>query len=529
MRRPALILMMLILVLPAAYAQSVVEPGYDPPLTTKSALDAAVHPIPQETVAGYLTHLQSGAVFDVFEGQNALLKSVLSNSEKGEKVATGYEIDLDASALFTNPFTDGAGWVYLGSVTSLDALALRILVDLENLASGQELWLIDPTGPRAFGPFSASDHIDGGRWLPTVDGDTAVVMVKSASQALPDFSVIALSHFYKGFNETDLTKALSCNINIACETSTSILSVATAVGLMVVSDGTYDNALCSGTLINNADTTEFEPYFITANHCVPSAAEADQVDIVWDYEATACGANDPPSISSLPRSNGQSMLATSSVLDMTLIQLDTVPSGTNGRTYAGYSLNDVSVGQQVFGIHHPGGTHKRISYGAVRDTGVQSYLWESQIEVLWSQGVTENGSSGSGLFTAGSGPYLIGCLSNGPSHSCVDTSNNYDNFGSLQEFFPQISAYLTGNSSSTTSSSDCPAKVAFENDQKTLAQLRVFRDQGLGQFAWGRTVIAGYYQAAPFMAKVVDRSPLACSLFGLTARPFAVVGGFFSE
>jgi len=295
------------------------------------------------------------------------------------------------------------------------------------------------------------------------------------------------------------------------------------VGLMVISDGQFDNALCSGTLINNPDTPENEPYFLTANHCVANQQEALSVEVIWDYRASACDTNDPPALATLPRSNGANLLATNAIVDMTLIELDAVTAGAFGRTYVGYTIRDIVLGEPVVGIHHPQGSHMRISYGTVRKLDVRSYAWENQLEVLWTQGVTEAGSSGSGLFLADGTYLLVGCLSNGPSHSCVDTSGNFDNFASLKVFYPSVQSYLSGTNPGAVGPV-CPAKATFKSHPELLAHLRTFRDEGLRKLAWGNRLVDAYYKAAPVLARLVEQSPEARDAFMVASAPFATVG-----
>ena len=101
-----------------------------------------------------------------------------------------------------------------------------------------------------------------------------------------------------------MLKEASCNINIACESNAKLMQIASGVGVMVIPSTFGDQGLCSSTLMNNPDTEINEPYLMTANHCIESQEEAVNVDIIWDYRATACDTNDPPEWADFVREAG---------------------------------------------------------------------------------------------------------------------------------------------------------------------------------------------------------------------------------
>ncbi len=503
-----------------------------PPFSSVAEYQKSLHPLPQSALDQYMTGLGAGVVYDVFAGENDTLKSAFGDCAcKGDLAATGFETHLSGAALFGSVQPDAGRYAHLGAVTSVDALAVRLLLDLSGMVPGDVAWVVDPTGPRAFGPYTAATPGSDSLWSPTVEGDTAVLLVQSARSAAPAATVTGMSHFFTGFGDYLLkqTAQLPCHVNIECETQGIAQSVSSGVGVMVIPSGGFDQALCSGTLVNNPDTPWFEPYFFTANHCVDSQTMAASVDVIWDYRATECGKDDPPSLASLPRSSGVTLLTTNANLDLTLIELDDAPSGAFGRTFAGYTTRAITVGEAVTGMHHPNGSHMRISYGLVRETGVYRPLsYFNQIDVLWSQGVTENGSSGSGLFLDNGTFQIIGALSNGPQHSCFDTSNNHDFYGSLKNFYPQAQSWLSGTTPGTpgepASGGVCPAKAVFNGEPEVLDNLRAFRDKVMPVLPGGHAVRTAYYAAAPHLTRWVTASPLAAATFRSASMPVAWAG-----
>ena len=414
---------------------------------------APLDPVSQEQVEVYLGSIAAIHTFDLFEGQNDALKAVATDSSPLQ-VATGFPVDLTSADLFAEGFQEGSCSVHVAAVSSIDAEALRLRVDLSPLGPGEELWVIDPTAPRAFGPYGALDYVPGGRWLPTVFGDMAVLVARSRGEARPEVGLDAVSHFYWNFArrtshvELRTSKAvLTCHRNLACE-GEDIQDLAEGVGFIIVPSGFYDQALCSGCLIENAVD---QPYLLTACHCIPNAASAWNVEVVWDFKAATCGGDDAPSLSSLPRSAGVAVLESDSDLDGSLVLLDEV---SGSRTALPWDDRLTVVGEDVITLHHPAGAaaistcHMRISKGHVLavDTSPMIVPFEHETKVLWDEGVTEAGSSGGCLlFDDGSGGHAVaGMLSGGPDHVCGGT-NNYDYYASFSRFYPQIEGYLTGS------------------------------------------------------------------------------------
>jgi hypothetical protein len=466
------------------------------------------------------------AVFDVFAGLNEALAAEAAAQGKVHEVARGFAPALPGSALFTAREERDGFWRHAGSVRSVDARAVRLRLDTAGLEEGDRLWVVDPNGPRAFGPY------EGGavRWAPTVEGDTALVVVESGSGETPAVSVAAVSHFYRALGEAvdgvGMAKLLPCNVEVACETDPAFAALASGVGILVVPLQDYDQALCSGTLVNNPATDALEPYFLTANHCVASRSEAQGVDVVWDFRADACENGQTPLLADLPRSSGEDLLHSEPALDLTLMQLDAVPVGAYGRNYAGYSTDEVAAGAGVFGIHHPDGASMKISYGAVTDAGVRYLFWWEQYRVQWTLGVTEGGSSGSPLFLDTGEHLLVGSLSNGPTHSCVDPSGNFDRYGNFSAFYPSVACWLNNADppepgGSCEEPGGCPLALSLKDYPETLAGLRAFRDGTLRSSAAGRALVAGYYAVAPGLAEWAAADPARRNLVRVVAAPFA--------
>ncbi|MCL4693851.1 MAG: hypothetical protein KJ060_15230, partial [Candidatus Hydrogenedentes bacterium] len=118
-------------------------------------------------------------------------------------------------------------------------------------------------------------------------------------------------------------------------------------------------------------------------------------------------------------------------------------------------------------------------------------------------------------------------------HSCTDTAGNVDWYTSFRDFFPQAEGWLTGTNPPPPDgpgpgTTTCPAAKAFQDNPEILQNLRTLRDQGLLKTAWGKPVVDAYYAAAPYLARLVDWSPVARDTFKMAAAPFAALGAKLS-
>ena len=114
------------------------------------------------------------------------------------------------------------------------------------------------------------------------------------------------------------------------------------------------------------------------------------------------------------------------------------------------------TGTSVFGLHHPNRSippnitsHLRRSAGTIRSPlpPRMAVAWKTVTKLL--AGVTEGGSSGSGLFTS-NGHKLVGVLSCsiGPDR-CATRSPAWDDYSTLASFYSQIRQYIGSDTPSS--------------------------------------------------------------------------------
>jgi hypothetical protein len=207
--------------------------------------------------------------------------------------------------------------------------------------------------------------------------------------------------------------------------------------------------VCSGTLLNDLDSDTLVPYFLTAHHCIHSQAAADTIEVVYLWQTAAC-AGSLPDYFSLPRSEGATLLHSSSINDHSFLRLNgDVPGGVS---LAGWTT--ASFGGELYGIHHPVGDYKRVTFmhevqpwndGAAWCASWVDYANEFDYFKVDS-GMLEGGSSGSGIFIAGG--YLVGQLKGAdwcPSSDSPSCSNRGDwvaVYGQFDETYPYISGWM---------------------------------------------------------------------------------------
>jgi len=486
----------------------------------KALLEEGLHAIAPEQVQAYVDQIGAYHVFTPFEGMNEQLRTqnllLGAGPLKGGEIV---ELDLTAPELLGIPVLEQDTHTYLASITSRDAYAIRLRADLTQLAPGDEVWVIDPRLPRAFGPYAAAEE----RWLATIQGEEAILMVRTASAEIPAIRLTGYCHIFLPL--IDVTKELGCNIDIACESAAAILEASSGTGILFATDST-GGWFCSGTLVNNGLTAELEPFFLTANHCICNHAQTQSMEVYWDYRSSACGVNDAPDRDTLPRSNGDALLATNPELDATLLRLDTVPDGIYGRTYLGWDANLLQVDDPILAIHYPSATHMRISKGLVIGIDSAQGGREKQINVHWDEGVTEGGSSGSCLLLAANNR-ITGMLSQGPTHSCEDNTGNIDWFASFHEFYPQVRKYLDADPPATEAGENdceigdpiCPFLYAFFGNREMIADFRLIRDKMLRRSNAGSQLVDIYYDYAPHLAQIIKQSDEArCIFIAITSR-----------
>jgi len=337
-----------------------------------------------------------------------------------------------------------------------EARAVRVHFDRFDLPDSARLLVAGPVDAPA-DVYTAQGPLGTGHfWSAPVSGPVVHIEYEAPADeaSMPAIRIDEISHIYRapfasaGVEETTdgslpmngTEPPLECHEDVNCHAVDPVARDAVGAMVFTVSSNTY---VCTGALLNDADPNTYAGYFLTANHCLSSQAVVDTLTVYWFYQTDTCDGT-VPDLQTLPKTLGGTLLANSAVNDFSFLRLADDPS--DGQTLAGWTTNgsvdDVSL------IHHPQGTHKRVSFGTSTIASPLcgccplSNYWYVRLHL----GTAETGSSGAPLFNANS--QVVGQLYG----SCllywytVPDCDNYEEynlmFGKFSVSYPFFADYL---------------------------------------------------------------------------------------
>lgn len=265
-------------------------------------------------------------------------------------------------------------------------------------------------------------------WTPDMGSDEVTLeldLPAGASLSALEIAVPRVSHIFENLSipteeelSTKINESAWCQLDASCYEAYA--NQRNAVARMIFTSGANTYA-CTGTLLNDTQSSG-TPYFLTANHCISTQAEASTLQTDWFYRAAVCD-NRTLSSTTAKRLNGATLLYAASATDTALLKLNDAPPA--GAYFAGWDASTQTTGLPVVGLHHPRGDLLKVSLGTLNSlssctasSGTEfqcSGTTGNYYRVNWSQGTTEGGSSGSALFKGGT--HVIGTLYGG-SASC---------------------------------------------------------------------------------------------------------------
>jgi lysyl endopeptidase len=376
----------------------------------------------------------------------------------------------------------GGARLWAGEIASTDALGLRLHFQGVHLPAGAELAIYSSLeGPgqgvarNGYPRFAPDRKVElhqgsaaqrGDFWTGSFPGDRArVEYLAPAGAAVSDelpFTVDRLQHIYRD-PVAQLAKSLvekaaagSCENDVTCDPNWA--NVARAVSAIGFIGQGQDGVYCSGQLLNT-QAGDFTPYWLTANHCLSNPGDAASSEFYWFYQTDTCNGT-PPDLASVPASLGASLVSTSLASDYTLLLVNgALPDGLY---FAGWTSKPVADGTDVVAVHHPAGDYKRISYGTKENNGgcysFQGTNGRSLVEIGWNNGVTEPGSSGSGIFRADT-QQLFGQLFFGPSSCDAGPADLFDCYGAFFTTYPRIKNFLKAGPDDNSEQNDSCARA----------------------------------------------------------------------
>lgn len=387
-------------------------------------------------------------------GPLSLLKRAAGASDGGplllgrERVvpATADAADF-ASRLQWQQLDDGAQVAAL-AFSAEGARAMRVGADVAQLPPGARLrWYGAPGSPviersaaqiLGWQSANATQGLGGAAahtlWGPDTVGAVSTIEIELPPGATPAqlrLAVPRVAHLTRSVTDaltfqkdlTDVGDAGACIPDVRCRAELDAESRAVVQLIFNRDGGTW---LCSGTLLNDSQASG-RPFVLTAAHCIDSVASAASVEALWFFRAAACNASpaiDPAFVRDI---GGAVLRSTHATIDTTLIELNNPPPANV--VYAGSYFGDAAgTGLAVAAVHHPEADLQKYNLGSITGyvncgggyctnaSAATADMWR----VLWSQGATEQGSSGSAIWAEldHGVRYVVGAL-HGGSSSCL--------------------------------------------------------------------------------------------------------------
>jgi hypothetical protein len=294
-----------------------------------------------------------------------------------------------------------------------------------HLPEGATLHIISESDSYYQGPYTATDnHSAEQLWTPVVPGDAAIIelFVPAGATEEPQLELTQVSTGYRDLfhRSKDLTntKAESCEIDVVCPVAAPWTNEIRSVGMISIGGIGF----CSGTLIMDAPA-DFRAFFLTANHCEITSSNASTVVVYWNFQSPTCGGHGLGG-SMAQNQSGATFRAAKTDVDFCLIELNQLPAAAFNVYYAGWDHSGAATTGCV-GIHHPNADGKCISFSTHTLPTINSCIGSggssTHWQVTWTSGVTEPGSSGSGIWNTNT-HLLLGTLSGGGSDCSTPTS-----------------------------------------------------------------------------------------------------------
>lgn len=378
-----------------------------------------------------------------------------------------------AQGFLATSFSGGLVWgthVHVGN-----AYRLRLHLAQVELPPSTRLWVWGLDGrDKAFGLELLGPSRD--LWTPSVGGDTVYFELEIPARALPRGGAApspppfhfelpeVVESFRLGADGMPLPAGAAppapfggsvpaaargatpqdsaCFIDASCIPAMAVYRAAVADLHFMIGSTAFQ---CTGALLNDR-ASDGAPYLLSANHCLFTQDSVSSLEAFWDDYTSSC--NGPaPDRSTLPTSNGGTLLATGdsrTSSDFSLIRLPSVPPN---RGYLGWNASAAAVpdGTLLVRVSHPSDLPQ--TYGETRvSVSARSCPFLDRPNFLYSspsRGAAFFGSSGAPVGLAGGvtvGQVWGVCNPADASNGC-DPSNLFVD-GAFSTTYPKIAPWI---------------------------------------------------------------------------------------
>jgi lysyl endopeptidase len=447
-------------------------------------------------------------------------------AEPGALIRIGVHRPVPAAALSTGAWeTTTEGRVWRMALRSPGSEGIRVEFRSFSVGNGK-VWVHN--GSQAAGPYSGRGLFDDGHfWSATVFSETATVEyepeVGAAEVTDLPFEIRSVAHRGKAVSRRalqDVPQASSsdpadyCHLDPSCYADWKPAMSMVAEILFEDSGVEYS---CSGSAIATRDDS-FKPYLLTAGHCIHSEDSARSLETFWTYQTASCGGPPPASRGSSAKSTlGAHLIGSGSLEqgDYSLVLLQNVPAGV---TFAGWDMADPPQGAMLTGIHHPKGSWKRISFGdrvgdATASIGGALAPASRYLQVLWNQGRTEPGSSGSPLFS--SPGVIVGTLTYGPASpdlTACEISPSIDGYGRFTNAYANLRDYFENLPAAEVKAAGTDLLFTVVNQKPSQTQTVNLTTQSPGQIDFKLRADAPWIQLSAVSGSVSAGAPASVQI-----------------
>lgn len=295
------------------------------------------------------------------------------------------------------------GHLWTLDVVSAEATGLRLHLIGMQLPDGAELYIYNPNNPANIdGPLTGAGRLDNGEmWSRTIWGDTARIEYFVPAQVVEGklnrevpFVISEVSHWYRELGGNGRGGMDGCHNDVTCFPSWQ--NVANAGAVITFQDG--GSFVCSGQLLDT-QAQDLTPYFYTANHCINNQTVAQTSEVFWHFQSLVCGANGVLNESSVD----VNIVAGNGTLDYSILLIDGEIPGN--LFWVGWTTAIPGANSDAVGVHHPGGSWTRISFGRRLTGSVCGFGGSANYHRLtWTFG----NDGGQGACQLGNGTWIIG-------------------------------------------------------------------------------------------------------------------------
>jgi len=329
---------------------------------------------------------------------------VAQNNRKPLQIADEFQLNISTTNIYSTNTKEGV--IYSKTFSNKGSAYIKLHINSFDLNPGDYVKVSSKNGDEFI--YSEKGKIIGNNkemisefWTGTIWSDTIKVELFAKGQNNGHFGFnidrVAYGHTPAQINaaveklDNPYPNESICSADnkeaIVCYDGTEMGRKAEAVCRLLINGG----GLCTGWLLGCDGSV------MTNNHCIGSAADANNTDFLFNYQYNDCG--ETMNATSDLQADNAAFVQTDAGLDFTLVTLPVNPTSTYG--YLSLSSAVVTAGERIYIPQHPGGRRKEIAVNTDVDPDPNGFARIASAGTgapgsrVTYQADTEGGSSGS--------------------------------------------------------------------------------------------------------------------------------------